>query len=248
MNRGRIECAGVDGCRAGWLYVALLDTGEFAHGVREDFTGVATALEGARLVLVDIPIGLPSAGENRRLCDTEARRAISPRGSTVFSPPARSTLEKSTYQEACAENQRVVGRKLSIQAWGIAPKIRQVDRYLRGVKPAVPIREMHPEVAFWALNHERPLAQRKKTAAGIAARLSLLRRYHAGVAACYEACLACYLRKNVARDDILDALVGAVTAANADCLERFPPNPTRDEAGLPMEIVYARPSGHSGAV
>ena len=37
--------------------------------------------------------------------------------------------------------------------------------------------------------------------------------------------------------ELLDALVGAVTAAQPGRLQTLPPNPGRDEAGLTMEIV-----------
>ena len=46
-----------------------------------------------------------------------------------------------------------------------------------------------------------------------------------------------YPRKIVARDDILDALVAAVTGMNE--LRTVPGNPEVDSCGLPMEMVYS---------
>lgn len=43
-------------------------------------------------------------------------------------------------------------------------------------------------------------------------------------------------------DDLLDALVLALTArAPADEFHRLPPDPPRDAADLPMQMVYRRP-------
>jgi hypothetical protein len=47
-----------------------------------------------------------------------------------------------------------------------------------------------------------------------------------------------YLVKEVATDDILDAMVGAVTAMQYPRLSTLPENPIEDEEGIPMEMVY----------
>mgnify|MGYP000184531826 CR=1 FL=1 len=90
---GQGPAAGVDGCRAGWFYVALDERGVFRHGLVGRFEEVVDALRHAGLVLVDIPIGLPGAGRPARDCDVAARRAISPRGSTIFPAPSRAALD-----------------------------------------------------------------------------------------------------------------------------------------------------------
>ncbi len=190
-------------------------------------------------MLVDIPIGLPDAACTSRLCDVAARRAIAPRGSTIFPAPSRAALDEPDYATACAANERETGRRISRQCWGIVPKIREVDRYLRRGACAPPIREMHPEVAFWALNGRRPLLSSKKSRAGLEERLALLGGVFAGAEACFTACEAAYRRRDVARDDIVDAMAGAVTAGFGPRLATFPERPVRDAAGLPMEIVYA---------
>ena len=49
-----------------------------------------------------------------------------------------------------------------------------------------------------------------------------------------------YPRYQVARDDIVDALVLAITAAQPeDRLFTIPAEPETDSAGLPVEMVYA---------
>jgi predicted RNase H-like nuclease len=48
-----------------------------------------------------------------------------------------------------------------------------------------------------------------------------------------------FSRKDVARDDILDAMVAAVTASKGEqALITVPANPEVDSKGLLMEIVY----------
>ena len=56
---------------------------------------------------------------------------------------------------------------------------------------------------------------------------------------CYKDALNTYKRKDVAADDILDAMVGAVTAMHYPGIKTLPEEPIKDEEGLAMEIVYA---------
>ena len=83
---------GIDGCPSGWFYVGTDIDGKCQFGVLENFSDVSLFTHHAKLVLVDIPIGLPSTGIPERLCDTAARKAITPRGSSVFPAPARAAL------------------------------------------------------------------------------------------------------------------------------------------------------------
>ncbi|GAH18379.1 unnamed protein product, partial [marine sediment metagenome] len=48
-----------------------------------------------------------------------------------------------------------------------------------------------------------------------------------------------FLRKDLTRDDILDALVLAVSAGfSSKSIKTVPLNPPRDPKGLPMQIVF----------
>ena len=60
-----------------------------------------------------------------------------------------------------------------MQSFVIMDKIRQVDDL---VTPAMQkrVREIHPEVAFYVLNGERPVEHNKKTLAGRNERIALL--------------------------------------------------------------------------
>ena len=98
---------------------------------------------------------------------------------------------------------------------------------------------MHPEVAFWALNDRKTLQHAKKKREGAEERLEILTRFLPCASDCYEEALNTYKRKDVAADDILDAMVGAVTAMQLPRIKTLPGNPGMDEEGLAMEIVYA---------
>jgi len=229
---------GIDGCKAGWLSIGIDELGRFQFSVLEAISEIDAFLAEAKLILVDMPIGLPWQQQTIRGCDTAARKVLSPRGSSVFPVPARPALAMNSYQEGSAENYRHLNKKLSKQSWNIAPKIRELDEYLRIVNSAEKVREMHPEVAFWALNGKTGLVHKKKLAAGAAERLDILSRYYPGAQQCLARARENYLVKEVATDDILDAMVGAVTAMQFPRLSTLPETPLLDEQGLPMEIVY----------
>ena len=123
-------------------------------------------------VAIDIPIGLL---DGSRACDKAARKLLGqPRGSSVFPTPCRAALRAQTYAEASSTNRQKTTRGLSQQAWRIAPKIKQVDDAITSDCQRWAF-EVHPEVCFWALAEERPMAHRKKTKAGVSERLDLLR-------------------------------------------------------------------------
>lgn len=132
-------------------------------------------------------------------------------------------------------------RGLSVQSWAIAPKIREVNEYLAGHHGPV-VREMHPELCFWALNGCHPLHHNKKTEAGYRERIGLLSRHQAGSGKLVEGVLRENNRSVVRRDDVVDALVGSVTAwLSRGGLTTLPAMPEQDSAGLPMEMVYSLP-------
>jgi len=71
------------------------------------------------------PSGLLSGS---RVCDKAARKLLGqPRGSSVFAALCRAVLSASWHSEASEINRQKTTRGLSQQAWGIAPKIKQLD-------------------------------------------------------------------------------------------------------------------------
>lgn len=230
---------GIDGCKHGWFYVGLNDDDSFSVGVIHHIDAIAGWLDAAELVLIDIPIGLPSAGVPNRVCDIAAREMISPRGSTIFPAPARSAIACDSYEEGSAENYQCLGRRLSKQSWFITGKIKEVDDFIRAKKAVGKIREMHPEVAFCGLNAGMPVLTKKKSSEGFNERLQILERYYPMAKKVVDAARAdTPLKRHLQDDDILDALVGAVTARQHPNIQTLPEHPLVDDHGLPMEIVF----------
>jgi predicted RNase H-like nuclease len=235
---------GVDGCRAGWFAVSLSATGSWRFDVHADFVSVWARYEDARIILVDIPIGLVESGQDGRQCDTIARRYLGRvRASSVFTRPARPATAAPDRLLASAINKRLTGRGITIQSWAITPKIREVDRLLRKNKKARGmVREVHPELLFWALNGRRAMVNRKSRLIGYEERLTVLRQSFGPTKEIADAALAGYRRSVVARDDILDALVAAITGylGNGQ-LSTIPDDVPTDAYGLPMEMAYFLP-------
>lgn len=142
-------------------------------------------------------------------------------------------------EDASRVNRMRTGQGLSCQTLNIIAKIRAADSLLRG-RPELRgrVRESHPEVCFQMLNGGASLRWNKKAGDGLRERMCILRRHCPSADRVYETALARYRRSELARDDILDALVLAVTAAWPGRLRTLPATPERDSAGLPMEIVY----------
>lgn len=232
---------GVDGCRAGWFAVAIDAAGEAEFDIYESIVHLWDAFPDAGSVLIDIPIGLISEAGYGRLCDSAARKVLKPlRHSSVFSPPCREALSAPSYEEACAINQKVCGRKISIQTWGICGKIKEVDDFLRHHLEAVGVlRETHPEVCFWAMAGGMPMRHSKKLPEGEAERLYLLERIYPNSRKLFQGALDRFLRRDLARNDIIDALANAVTAVGLkERAATLPEIPPQDRCGFPMEIVY----------
>ncbi|MGD8649490.1 MAG: DUF429 domain-containing protein [Desulfobacterales bacterium] len=233
---------GVDGCKAGWFFIAIGPGDALEYGIFTTIKRLWCTYSEARFILVDIPIGLPSTEVKTRPCDNAARQILSPkRHHSIFSPPCRDALTAGNYRQACRINQKVCHRKISKQAWHISRKIKEVDDLMMA-HPAAQnmLKETHPEVCFWALAHKAPMGHSKKSPEGKAERFAVLKKYFGKSSAVINSALGRYPRKQLAQDDILDALVNAVTAARLDAsMETLPPEPTRDMLGLPMQMVYS---------
>jgi predicted RNase H-like nuclease len=232
---------GVDGCKAGWL--ALADVGDDIEvHVHPTFGDLLQRWGGAYKIFVDIPIGLPSAAMPSRACDQQARKAIGPRASSVFSSPSRPAAHAASYPEAQRLNIKTVGRSLSAQAWGICKKIAEVDRLMvADAEARARVLEVHPEVCFWAFAGGQPMQHPKKTVAGQAERLALLERLDPRITPVFDKTMQKYRRREVQADDILDAMVALITAREGQGqLASLPAEPPVDEAGLPMRMMYRR--------
>lgn len=227
---------GSDGCRAGWVGVTEdLVTGTLSWEVSPSLAMLASDCR-AELIALDVPIGLPDRGP--RDCDVTARRLLGPgRGSSVFPAPIRPILEAKSHAEACSIREGVEGKRLSIQAWAIVPKVLEVDLAMRA-SPELRgrVREVHPEICFFHLASMNPMQHAKKTLEGRDERLDLL-RLEFGTAV--DAALSDRRRLGCAADDVIDAFVGLWTARRAwgGQAVTLPAVPPRDRHGLPMEMV-----------
>jgi predicted RNase H-like nuclease len=159
------NCAGVDGCPAGWIVVTR---------DRVDVVPTFAQLpEGPDVIGVDMPIGLPSRG--RRVADGAARKFIGARRSSVFPTPHRDLLEFANdphaYAAANAASKARHGTGLSRQAFNLLSRIAEVDEAVTPEREHGLI-EVHPECSFRLLAREE--LPSKHTSAGRARRRALV--------------------------------------------------------------------------
>ena len=247
--------AGVDGCKAGWVAVWRLEPqADLQTGVFPDFTSLVLALSPTATIAVDMPIGLPDfIRHGGRGPEQAIRPYLKERQSSVFSVPSRSAV----YAEcAILRNQSEIidahkrastialqtstpPRKISIQAFMLFPRIREIDTLLRD-KPELTSRifESHPEFAFTVLNAGSPMALPKKIKGkinpdGMDERKHLLSRH--GIPLPF---LDQKPPKGAGEDDFLDACAMLLIAERIAAGKARPhPEPLqRDSYGLPVAI------------
>jgi predicted RNase H-like nuclease len=225
---GPAVVVGVDGCKTGWIAVVLRDGDEpHAHylPVIDDLPSVAPE---AAAVAIDIPIGLPDGG--RRDADVQARKFLGARRSSVFLTPVRAAIEAQTHALATRAAVEHTGSGISQQAYALAKKVLEVERWLPS--SPCPVYEVHPEVSF-AVLLGAPAQAGKKTWAGMVERRRGLAAE--GVSLDYVGGPAA-LRASV--DDMLDAAVAAWTARRIvrGQARPFPDPPPLDPSGRHVAI------------
>jgi predicted RNase H-like nuclease len=231
--------AGVDGCRAGWLVASSEVDADGAMSrpeLRVVPTFDAVVDLGFDRIAVDIPIGLLDVlATGGREADRAARKLLGPlRGTSVFSAPVRQVFLAEPWPAPMPPN---LG--LTLQAWAITRKIREVDDALRALRdrPSVPVViETHPEVVFFDLNGRHPVELPKRRSAGKEARRALLER----VGLWWPDLIP---PAGAKADDLLDALACLwVAAAPLDLLQPLPVTTPaiHDSEGLPMQIWRRR--------
>ncbi|KAB0677584.1 DUF429 domain-containing protein [Aureimonas leprariae] len=249
MSEALPALAGVDGCRAGWVAAVRLPGRAPSFHVAARFADLVDRLPDGAVVAVDMPIGLPERIEGTgRVPEQAARRMLGKRRASIFPIPARAAVKRGAGPFADADERRAAFREasrlardgsdppkgFSIQAFGIFPKIVEIDRLLRRQAGlASRVFESHPELAFALLNGGAEMGSAKKTAAGAAERRAVLRRR--GLAASF---LDRPLGPGVGRDDWLDASALLLVAERfaRGTARSFPDPPGRDAHGLPVCI------------
>lgn len=231
---------GVDACKKGWFAVCLDPDRRWVIEIFDCIDNLWNAFQMVSLILIDIPIGLPGSG--KRQCDVEARKILKQRAASVFPVPCRQAIHANTYANACRLNQNILDAKLSIQTWNISRKIREVDNLLlSNTKARRCVRESHPEICFWALANGQSMTHYKKTRKGFSERIKILKKINPTTDEIVAAAMNTYRRKDLTRDDILDAMVLAITASVASGgIVTIPKHPEKDPKGLSMEIVYGK--------
>jgi predicted RNase H-like nuclease len=223
-----VAVLGVDGWRGRWVG-ALLE----GRSVRLlDLADVAAvlAVPAVEVVGIDMPIGLSDDGV--RACDVEARRRLGRAGSSVFPTPVRAVLATDDYAEARALSRAATDppRAPSAQSFQLVKAIRSLDDAL-GDPPADHVVEVHPELAFRALDPE--LSDAKATARGMARRLAALRTVMDVDAALLAA------PPRVPAVDALDACAAAWSARRiADGTAKCVGDGATDARGRPMRISW----------
>lgn len=261
------EFVGVDGFSCGWFSVGYSGRGYCEMKAFFSFEDLLAYYQTAKLILVDVPIGLPPAklqsGSEERHCDKEARGRLNQldrrRGSSVFRVPTRCATKHFAHNPddkngaRNVEISRTGGISISEQALGIMCKIAEVDDIMLDRKPnARPeIREIHPEICFWALNDENSMEFSKtnkdadKRSKAIDERLEVLQKVEPKAKEIFNDGWSRFRHNCVGKDDILDAMVAAITAykGSQGWLQKLPKNkpPQRDEESLRMEMVFWQP-------
>ncbi|WP_336336520.1 DUF429 domain-containing protein [Haloarcula brevis] len=239
---------GVDQSDGSWVAVAFVGDG-FDHASVFGSIGECWSAyeERARRVLVGVPVGLVESGDPDRRCDELARSVLGERGAAIRTPPVREATRKQRYSTANRVHRRKTGHELSEQAFARSDALARVDELLQELpEAAAVIRESHPEVCFRAFAGE-PLSYPKHTAGGYAERMRILAHHDRDAAPTVQKAAAAMGGASVAVDDVLDAVALAYTAQPGDGeLYTLPPEPPRDAAGLPMEIIYRAASPLAG--
>lgn len=244
--------AGADGCKGGWI-IAAADSEDLGHPrvatvtAFRDIWSVFGAIPG--VLAIDMPVGLVNQGSRR--VDGMARRLLGKKSSSVFTPPERMLLEyaslnhhlsadrEGSYMESYdAVNewaQNFLEHGVPPYAFGIFPKIAEVDRYMTEERDPR-VHEAHPELIFRRMNGHRVVDESKRSEEGQAARATLLQQHVGVIAEDIEFQKA--PGTDSAIDDLHDALALLWTAAriNSGVAERIPEVVDFDPVGLDMAM------------
>jgi predicted RNase H-like nuclease len=248
---------GVDGAPSGWVAACLhadarrpedasvwttrVELCASIHEVAELRAGSG----GAAKLAIDIPIGLPSTA-GPRPCDLAARDILKQvgRASSVFVPPARYMLDAAddyTAIRALVEEERKLNpaaRSISSQSAAIAPRIKQVDTWVRAHPECHDwLVECHPELSWYALSGGEHLLD-KRSGSGLVRRLQLLQELFPDTEERIAA--APWTGKQATLADLLDAyaaLSSALAFARGPNEYEELGGDERDSENVPMRMV-----------
>jgi predicted RNase H-like nuclease len=243
-------CAGVDGCTGGWIAVRRSGGLPTEARVFKRFADILAWLPEDALIAVDMPIGLPEKGTpGGRAAERAARPLLTKRRNSIFAMPSRAAIYAETgpfakgaylpaHARASAEARQTStpSSGVSIQAFGIFPKIREIDALLRAA-PALQGRvfESHPEIAFLTLNGGREMRWKKSSREGEEERRQTL--LGQGFDASFLS-LTPAPRSKAKQDDFHDACALALVAERIGqgVSVSYPNPPETDDYGLRISI------------
>lgn len=233
-----MKIAGADACPYGWI-VILYDNEKFSAIAVKNMTELISLHPDLECIFIDIPIGLSSENFKRNI-EEIMRKYLPKRGSTIFTPACRKAVYAENYDEAKANNKKILGKSLSIQSFNISKKIKEIDLFF-DIKPkSLLIYESHPEICFKQLNNNEVLMSKKTSSEGFEERYELLVKKYPKLSELYQNIRLQYPKSKVKPDDILDAMVLCV--ANLKSQKhgfQFIENEfNRDEKGIQIKIAY----------
>ncbi len=228
--------AGVDAAKGGWVMAiaATAPGSPVKFSVWPSFAEVWTEARRQALsaVGVDMPIGLP--GQDRRQSDIQARELLGPRRSSLFWTPPLCALNAADHAEANRLSKENTGRGLSIQAFHLLPKVREVRAVLtpEDLSPQAQPQaaEVHPETSF-AVLASQPMSVSKRQPAGQAERMAALAPEFDNLGPAPPSL------PGATPDDLLDAAAAAWTARRMAAGSAMTLGPEETDAtGYPMVI------------
>ena len=193
---------GIDGCRFGWVVAEEKTKGNLSIQLIDSLNYLESVISKKAIAGIDIPLAIHEKGF--RMADAEARVLLKSRASTIFSAPAKETLLSDNYNDACAINESICGKKISKQSWFLFSKIKEARTIFCQAHKKIKLYEVHPELSFMAMNDMRVIELGKKTDEGFKMRHKLVKKLFPKFD--FEQTRANFKRCDVADDDILDAI------------------------------------------
>ena len=202
---------GVDGFRNGWC-CCVIDT-SISIELFSSFEDLIDKFKAVKSIFIDIPIGLSNANIERTI-DSSVRELLPKnKKSSVFTPPCRESLKMKDHYNGNKVNKEIIGKGISIQAWNIGYKIKEVDTVLTAnLLLNNIVHESHPELCFCNIKEYKPLNFNKKTAEGFQERVHIIKKYFPRINNLIQSTFEENKKENIKKDDILDSIILALSA------------------------------------
>lgn len=230
---------GIDSCKGKWIAVALTKS-DYDINKFEKIKDVCDRYKNADSIIIDIPIGLSENKEELRP-DSELRKLLKGKASSVFNCPCRQSVYAKNYLEAIELNKKILGVSINPLSYAITSKIREVDMFLQeNTEWKNKLTESHPEFCFMKFNNGTPIFENKTKQEGQLKRIAALSNYYSDTGKVIEKYKNDTSSK-VKLDDAIDALCLAVMGIKGieNGFSTIPDLPMEDSKGIKMQIVFA---------